>query len=348
MRESLQGFWSEAWDVFELADRGSADAQVMEIRIAGSRVSIRFASAALRQAIGRAFEHLQIPLSVDRPDLTIGVWDSMSSRLPVPTPPWPLSCLTGRGDIVGWHSASIRACFQPSCRMLSMMHVSDGRAMIWINDAEAIPRQVRCVPLLATVHWISGHLGMHVVHVGAVGHETGAALLAGDGGAGKSCTAIACACDGMSYVGDDYCILDPGPMPRAHSAFSTGKLYAQDVERLAIPAEWGGALDIETGEKTILFLNDCIPQRMAADLPLKLILLPRVGNWRSTSCEPAPKTEAMRALLGATLANLPEAGRPAVERVASIVRRLPCRYLNLGAGGRPVADVVREQIQDCQ
>ena len=88
MHESLLGFLDDAWGQFELAERVSAGAQVMDTRIAGEGLRMRFASAALRRAIGRAFEHLRVTVPSDCPDLTVGVWDSMSSGVPMPPPPW--------------------------------------------------------------------------------------------------------------------------------------------------------------------------------------------------------------------------------------------------------------------
>ncbi|MBU3728297.1 MAG: hypothetical protein FGM37_03485 [Phycisphaerales bacterium] len=348
MRDSLRGLWSEAWDRFELAERGSPDAQVMDTRIAGTRVRIRFANTALRHAIGRALEHLRMPLAMDPPDLTIGVWDSVSAGVPMPRPPWPLDCLTARGDIAGFGSPQCRVSFHVPSGMLSMLEPDTGRGMLWIRDAAAIPRYVRSMPMLPILHWWTGGHGMQLVHAGAVGDASGGALLAGAGGSGKSCTALACALAGMSYVSDDYCVIGSGPSPRAHSVFSTGRLHASDVARLQPPDAWMRCSDSRPDDKTILFLGDCASGLVTPELPITVILLPRSGRWRETCCEPASPSAAMRSLMDVTMSQLPHAGQHAVGLIASLVRSVPCRYLNLGADGRPVADVVREQIRDCR
>jgi hypothetical protein len=346
MHDALPRFLDDAWDRFELAERGSPDAPVMEVGIAGTRVRIRFANPALRLAIGRAFEHLRVPFASTRPDLTIGVWDSVSAGIPMLPPPWSLDCLTARGDIRGFDSAECRVSFHVPSGILSTLDARTGRGMLWTSDAAAVPRYVRSMPMLPILNWWTSRHGMQLVHAGAVGDASGGALLAGAGGAGKSCTAIACAAAGMRYVSDDYCVIEGGASPRAHSVFSTGRLHASDVTRLEIPDAWIRCSDSRPGDKTILFLNDGAPGRAIPELPIRVILLPRSGGWRETCCEPASPSAAMRSLMDVTMSQLPHAGQHAVGLIASLVRSVPCRYLNLGTHGRPVAEVVQEQIRD--
>ena len=287
-----------------------------------------------------------MPPSADIPELTVGVWDSVSSEVQMPPPPWSLDCLTARGDISGFGGAQRRVSFHVPSGILSMLDASTGRGIVWIRDAAAVPRYVRSMPMLPIHNWWTGRRAMQLVHAGAVGDASGGALLAGAGGAGKSCTAIACALAGMSYVSDDYCVVEGGASPRAHSVFSTGRLHASDVTRLGLPQAWIRCSDSHAGDKTILFLNDCVPGRVTSELPISVILLPRSGRGRKTCCEPASASVAMRSLIDVTLSQLPHAGQHAIGLIASLVRSVPCRYLNLGTDGRPVADVVREQIRD--
>lgn len=346
MDDSLCRFLEDAWDRFELAERGSADAKVMDTRIAGSDLRMRFASAALQHAIGRAFEHLRVPLPLDRPDPTIGVWDSVSSGVPMPPPPWRLTSLTGRGDITGWGTAERAVAFHVPSGMLSALDWGAKRGMLWIRDAADIPRYARSMPMRPILNWWTGRDGMQLVHAGAVGDASGAALLAGAGGAGKSCTAIACALAGLSYVSDDYCVIESGTGARARSVFSTGRLHESDATRLALPDAWIRCSDSRPGDKTILFLGECAPERTAPALPIRVILLPRSGIWHQARCEPATASAAMRSLLDVTLSHLPHAGQDAVRVISSVVRSVPCRFLNLGRDGRSVPDAVREQMRD--
>lgn len=264
----------------------------------------------------------------------------------MPPPPWSLDCLTARGDVRGFESAERRVSFHVPSGILTALDARTGRGMLWISDAAAVPRYVRSMPMLPILNWWTSLHGMQLVHAGAVGDASGSALLAGAGGAGKSCTAIACAVAGMSYASDDYCVIEGGTSPRAHSVFSTGRLHASDATRLQLPDAWIRCSDSHHGDKTILFLNDCVPGRVASELPISVILLPRSGSWRETRCEPAPPSAAMRSLMDVTLSQLPHAGQHAVGLIASLVRSVPCRYLNLGTDGRPAADVVLEQIRD--
>lgn len=343
---SLHRLMEEVWNRFGSAERSGPGAQAMDVRIAGSGVRMRFATATLRGALGRAFEHLRLNRALDRPELTIGVWDSVSSGVEMPPPPWGRECLSGRGDIIGWQSTSTIVAYQVNSGILSIFQPESGRAAFWIRDASAISRHVRCTPLLPIINWWTQRLGMQLVHAGAVGGRSGAALLAGAGGAGKSCTAIACARAGMSYASDDYCVIAGGAFPTVHSAYSTGKLHMRDVERMGISPEWIHRDDSTGGEKSMMFLNECLPQSTLPDMPLRVILLPRLSRTGTSYCEAAPSAAAMVALFRVTI-QLPSTGQHAVDVISGLSRSLPCYFLNLGAGDPAIPHVIQAKIREC-
>ena len=89
------------------------------------------------------------------------------------------------------------------------------------------------MPLLPIVHWWMASQGKQLVHAGLVGTPQAAALLAGQGGAGKSNTALSCLNSELCYASDDYCLIEAGPSPRGHSLFCTGRLHPPDLDQLA-------------------------------------------------------------------------------------------------------------------
>lgn len=322
---------------------GSID---VDHRIAGRIVRLRFAHRGLASAVGRALQHLALPAADGEPELTVCLWDSRTSDVPMPQPPWALRDYTNRGEILGHTTPRFRTSFHTHSGIFNMADMQRQHAVYWIRDAAAIPAYATSMPLLPILHWWTASHGMQLVHAGVVGSEHGAALLAGQGGAGKSNTALACIAAGLRYVSDDYCLLQPDPSPWAHSVFCTGRLHPPDLERLPfLKPHVSNPLQLES-DKALFFLHDAFRAQLAADLPLRVILLPRVAKQQRTTWEPAPPAAAHRALTNVTLHYLPGAGQAAIETIARTVKQLPCCYLNLGADRETIPAAIRTILEE--
>ena len=53
------------------------------------------------------------------------------------------------------------------------------------------------------------------------------------GGLGKSTAALCCLCNGLDYIGDDYVLVQLGPIPTVHSLYCTAKLNHDQMARFA-------------------------------------------------------------------------------------------------------------------
>lgn len=342
----LAEFYERIEAAFNDAATASGGAIVVDHQLAGRHVRLEFAHQGLATAVGRALRHRAQPTLVGEPELTISLWDSRASGVPMPKPPWSLRDYTNRGEILGHTTPRFRTSFHTHSGIFNMADMRRGRAVYWIRDAAAIPTYATSMPLLPILHWWMASHGLQLVHAGVVGTEHGGALLAGQGGAGKSNTALACIAAGLRYVSDDYCLLQPEPAPLAHSVFSTGRLHPPDLERLPFLKPFVSNPQQLDSDKALFFLHEGFADRLAADLPLRIILLPRVAQQQQTTWEPAPRAAAHRALTNVTLHYLPGAGQAAIETIARIVKRLPCCYLNLGTDRASVPAAIRSILAE--
>lgn len=314
---------------------------MVDHRIGGRVVRMHFASPNLASAIGRAFAHLRIPANHDEPDLKISLWDSRTSGVAMARPPWSLDDYTARGDIRGHSSPRFRTSFQTHSGIFTMADLEARRAIYWIRDANTIPGYATAMPLLPILHWWTATADVQLVHAGVVGTREGAALLAGQGGAGKSNTALSCAEAGLQYLGDDFVLIELGPQTRAHSVFCTARLHAADLEQLPSWTPRVSNPESIGTDKALFFLQECLPQQLAADLPLRVILLLRPSRQPQTTWEPARSALVHRALTAVTLHALPGAGQPALDVIARTVKALPAYVLHLGTDRTGVAPAVR-------
>ncbi len=315
-------------------------------RLAGRAVALRVAGPALGPLLLPALGHLE-SATAGPPDLTICAWDAASSGIAAPAPPWTGDQYVGNGGIRGWDTGGVRAAFDVPCGMLSLYDATRRLAFLWVRDPIALPGYVIAAPFRVIFQWWATDRGMQLAHAAAVGTERGGVLLAGVGGAGKSTTALLALLDGLMYAGDDYVVIEPGTEPRAHSMYGTGKLDATHLtERL--PALAG--LTVEPArndqDKAIVFVHRHWPERVAATLPLRAVLVPRVTGSPRTIVAPTTPGHALRALLPHSVFPLPGARHAALERLTSLVRALPVCRLELGTDLRSIPGVIRRVLAE--
>ena len=206
-----------------------------------------------------------------------------------------------------------------------------------------LPDYERGAPFVLLLHWWQllcpppAQPPACAVHAAAVGTERdGGLLLVGRGGSGKSTTALACLSAGFLYVGDDYCLLQStADGPWAASLFATGKLSDAMLERFPVFATTVVNPTRTPGEKALLFLDRSFSAHLAAGLPLRAILLPRVlAGGGETRLTPASPAAALQALAPSTIFLFRRSGSEAANllaQLAGVTRSLPCFHLQLGA-----------------
>ncbi len=308
-------------------------------RIGRSTVRFRFAGEALLPVVAPALEHLATP-AVPDPALTIHLWDRVSGG---PHRPLLLATLMqglswhwhdhldSRGELSGFNSRRIRAAFHPGPNILSLLDHQQQRALYWANDASEVPWHEMGSPLRNILSWWAASQGYQFVHAAAVGRDSGAVLIVGKGGSGKSTTALACLAAGLRYVGDDYTLVGSHDDPVVYGLYNTAKLTGPpDLARFPDLADSISNPERLANEKAMIFLGRHHPNQLVAALPLRAILVPRITHQPDTSVHTITAGAALAALAPSTLLQLPGSDTGALQAMAALVRRVPCYELRLG------------------
>ncbi len=336
---------------FELAQQAfqtalaNAGAHSEDYVIGGHRLRLVFAGQAWRPHFTAALAHRAAP-PAEKVDLTIWVWDDAATGAQMPSPPWSAEDYTLRGEIPAACNERYRAGYQVDAGLLNLLDLRQGLGLMWTADAARLPRYELTLPVRTLLHWWVGARGQQMAHAGAVGNASGGVLLVGKGGSGKSTTALACLEAGLDYAGDDYVIFDDQPAPRAHSVYCSGKLNADHIGRLPayVPQIHNQA---QLGsEKALLYLNARYAGRLAADLPLSAIVLPRVTGAAHSRYRPVATVPALAALAASTLRQLPCAGQADHERMRRLALRVPAYALDLGSDLENIPAVVTRLIAE--
>jgi hypothetical protein len=271
--------------------------------------------------------------------LTVCLWDNAATKDPMPPFPWeenaPIipdieSSNDGTNPVIYFKDERIRGAYQIGSKTLSMLDSKHGVAIFWTPDIEKISYYERSAPLRTIFQWWASQSGLQLIHAGAVGNSEGGVLVVGEGGSGKSTTALACLRSELSYVSDDYCLLDMTHHPWAHGVYSSAKIDEQGIQRfpyLSSVIENKERLDEEKG---IIFLNRHWPEKISRGFPVRALLVPRITKSEKTCLVAASPRNVLMALAPSTMFQLRGARQEDLTYMANLTRIIPGFFLNLG------------------
>jgi hypothetical protein len=332
----------EAADAWGALDRGFARASSIEAETVEPR-SWRIGGRPVRQnAVGRelaertrmAFAHLRADdPGPHRPALTIDLWDGEATGV---CPP--------RGTILdaipGWHEGGGMSTISSDSRYYvhglfesrAILDRQAGRILCWTASSRRLSLYERGKPLRVLLSvWLHDR-GIQLVHAALVASRGRGVILPGRGGAGKSTSALTCLLAGFEYLGDDYIGLEPN----ADGSFTGYSLYDStwlDPAHLLrfpplVPHALAGVIPWE--RKRLVHLSNLFRERLAPCAPIRILALPRVAGV-TTRTRPASRAEALLAAAPTSVFELtPRVGAPGVQRLATLVSRLPAYWLELG------------------
>ncbi|KAB2661662.1 MAG: serine kinase [Verrucomicrobia bacterium] len=309
---------------------GRARRSVIHDRLVGGRhVRLHFANEALVPILTPALAHHPHPPPESVPQLTVHVWDSLSTGLRASPLDWLPEDLPPTPE-VRVSDGSMLLVFTTTSGILRLLNLPEKVALYWAADPQQVSDVERSTPFLLFLQGLLRGPETQVVHGAAVGTPEGCVLLAGRGGAGKSTSALACLVAGMRYVGDDYCLLSRRPEPRAFNLFNSGKLNGDSLARLPqlIPHVVNPAR--KPGEKAVFFFREDWGDQLAPSLPIRAVLLPRVTGGRDTTLRPASAAEGIKALAPSTIFQLTGPGATTFRMLADFLRCVPCHHLLVG------------------
>ena len=178
--------------------------------------------------------------------------------------------------------------------------------------------------------WIASP-SMRTVHAGAVALGGRGVLLLGVGGRGKTTTALACARDGFSFMGDDLCIVEAGDAltgrpPFVHGMFATAKLNPDSRTRLDA-SNWTELGTTPKGKNVVR-----VPEKLgfAHSVPLAVIVAVRAGQGMRTETRRLDPRDAFRQLILAAKQGTPgSVPTQWFSAAAAVAREVPVFELNL-------------------
>lgn len=320
---------------FELAHRtferaaAAAGERSYSLSLAGATVRMRFAGEALVPRLMPALQHRIDATARAVGDLEVCIFDTTTTGVQMPPPAWGPDAYGPKGEIVGFNTDRIRTVFQPGVDILHLFDRERSLAVYWVADPEHVPWWESSFPLRTILHWWTVPTSLQPAHSGAVGVQGRGVLVAGNSGAGKSTSTLACLRGGMQYVGDDYVLIDVD-RPAVHSLYSTAKLEPHNTARFPELEPLISNPDALDRQKALLYLADHRPDQLAHELEVVAIVLPRVSGLPDTTLHPTSAAAALSVLAPTTSFHLPGNGPEVFHKLNRLVRSLPCYTLAAG------------------
>lgn len=334
-------FFDSAIEAF---DRAGVQVGVREhdLAIAGARIRLRFAGPALEPLLLPALEHSRTGNAAGDADLTVLLFDSLTTGTRMPAPAWGPGDYGPKGSIVGFNDDRFRTAFQPGVDILNMYDAARRLGIYWVATPGIVPWWE--TPLRTMLHWWAAPTTLQPLHAGAVGRGGVGVLVVGNSGAGKSSTTLACLEAGMDYAGDDYVVVDVASAT-VHSLYSTAKLEPDNLGRFPRLAPLVANADRLDREKAIVFLNEHRTDRVVSSLALRAIVLPHVTGRPDSRLGPGSPAAALRVLAPTTSFHLPGYAREVVAKLGALVRTLPCYRLEAGTDLEHLATTVASLVE---
>ena len=336
----LKDLWralNDAWNQALTFPGLAAKLQDHFYRVGDRVLHLAFANDSLVPLLTPALAHLEIaaPKTVD---LRVKLWDRKSTG--VFLPPLPATMYQPLPADAQWgsyaHCDRFQAFLQPRYPLFTMFDRQHNEAIYWVEDSDRLPLSEGGAPLLTLLHWWLGRQnssshGYQVIHGAAVGTARGGALLVGRSGSGKSTTALACFHGGLSYLGDDYCLVARDPCPQVYSLYSSGKVHLSDLTRFSRLQIAQSANRYAEADKAVYFFADAFADQIVPSLPLKAIVLPTIRGEGPSRLQAISPATALLAMAPSTVFQLVGERGQTLGHLGQLVRQLPCYRLDLGS-----------------
>lgn len=332
-----------AREAFAFAAAGTRGATATTRLVAGEPVRFRVAGDALGAHLLPALAHL--PETHAPPVFTASAWDTASTGAPVPRlADAPTGPAPSRSIVAGSRAVSS----SPARDMFEGYDEAAAEGWFAIGRADELTTGERGAPFRLALHWWCTARGMQFAHGGAVGLGGTAVLVVGPTGAGKSSTTLVCVEDGFDYVADDYCVIEAGALPVAHSLYSSAKIFVADEARYPKLASGRTARHNDADDKTLVLVHRALPAQVVTRQRVGAIVVPVRTQESTTTFARVSAGTGLQALAPSTVAQFPGGAATALSSLAALARAVPSYELRLGTDRATVAPAVRAVLADLE
>ncbi len=222
------------------------------------------------------------------------------------------------------------------------------QAIYWVADEKTIPWYGIAAPLRTIFHWHFTDRNIFMMHAACIGRKNTGILIVGKGGKGKTSTSLSFLHNKkLSYLADDYLLIDTRTTPRALSLFSSAKIDAPTLLRFPELRTIAHRKAEPHEKKTVFFFYPDKANQVARTMAIGAIIVPFIAHADRTTFRSIAGKEALLAAAPSTIFQLqPESTKSnSFANMAALAKRVPSFAMELGSNPREIAGSIENFLE---
>lgn len=314
-------------------------------RFAGFNVRIRCVGRKLSTMHERVFKHLmqeEVNISEKNFDLTVDLWDQRETKLPCPVDliseeSKKLRTVTASLDsrIVADQDMDTSLFLDRKNKRIIASFLSAGK----MNNYDLSKPFNRLLAL-----WFRD-MNVEVIHSSMISKNRKGVLFFGEGGSGKTTSALSCLNDGFNYLGDDHIgLTEIGDTFVGHSLFASALIYKNHFKQFPQLQKFELQENMQNDEKSIIYFSNRYLNKIGNYAEIAVLLLPKVVDSKHTDFRKAGKVETLLAVAPSSLRLQISPNKKGFETIYQLVDRTPSYRIYIGKDLDEIPTCVNEII----
>lgn len=210
--------------------------------------------------------------------------------------------------------------------ILQMINKSANRAILCYSSLSAIPEWERSFPFRQIIHHYFENSEYCLIHAASVGNNENCVLITAKGGSGKSTSALASLVSGLSYLGDDFVLVNTETL-EVYSLYNVAKVELHQLEIFPNLEELI-ANKVSKLDKFQLFLYPKYKPQLKYKLKLRAILVPNYNSSNPTTYLKSTSAANVLLNMAPTTIFLLKSNQKVFQLLSDLCRKVPLYSLH--------------------
>jgi hypothetical protein len=313
-------------------------------RFAGFNVRIRCVGSNLSAIHEKVFKHLMVEdagLSEDF-DLTIDLWDQKETKFLCPV------------DLISEESIKLRTVTASTdSRIVAdqdldaslFLDRKDKRIIASFSSAGTMNNYDLSKPFNRLLALWYRDMNVEIIHSSMISKNRKGILFLGEGGSGKTTSALSCLNDGFNYLGDDHIgLTEIDDAFIGHSLYASALIYKNHFKQFPQLQKFELQNNKQEDGKSIIYFSNGYLNKIDNYAEIKVLLLPKVVDSKNSSFRKAGKAEAFLAAAPSSLRLQISPGKKGFKTISQLVDRTPSYWIYIGKDLDEIPKCVNEII----
>ncbi len=315
-------------------------------RFAGFSVRIRCVGNKISVMHERVFKHLMLEdvnTSEKNFDLTIDLWDQIEIKFPCPV------------DLISEESLKLRTVTASAdSRIVTDQDINtslffdrkEKRIIASFLSADEMNNYDLSKPFNRLLALWYRDMNVDVIHSSMISKNNKGILFLGEGGSGKTTSALSCLVDGFNYLGDDHIgLTEVNNVFIGHSLYASALIYKNHFRQFPQLQEFELQKNMQPDLKSIIYFSNGYLNKIDNYAEIAVLLLPRVVNSKHTDFRKAGKGETLLAVAPSSLRLQISPNKKAFDTISKLVDRTPSYWIYVGNDLDEIPKCVNEIIK---